>query len=60
MPVNESLREIFYLFLRYNQTDIKMKKSISGLLILVIIVVVLLLVISWGVGIYNKIVPMNE
>ncbi len=37
-----------------------MKKSISGLLILVIIVVVLLLVISWGVGIYNKIVPMNE
>ncbi|HNX84309.1 MAG: LemA family protein [Bacteroidales bacterium] len=37
-----------------------MKKSISGLVILVIIVVALLLLVSWGVGIYNKIVPMNE
>ena len=43
-----------------NQTERKMKKGISGLVVLVIIVVALLLVISWGVGIYNKIVPMNE
>lgn len=37
-----------------------MKKGISGLVILIIIVVAILLVVSWGVGIYNKIVPMNE
>jgi len=37
-----------------------MKKGISGLIVLIIIVVVLLLVVSWGVGIYNKIVPLNE
>ena len=37
-----------------------MKKGISGLIVLVIIVVALLLVVSWGVGIYNKIVPLNE
>lgn len=37
-----------------------MKKGISGLLVLVIVIVAILLVVSWGVGIYNKIVPMNE
>jgi len=55
-----SFQVIFYLFLKSNQTERKMKKGISGLVILIIIVVAILLVVSWGVGIYNKIVPMNE
>jgi len=54
------LKAIFCLFLRRNQTERKMKKSLSGVAIIVIIVVVLLLIVSWGVGIYNKIVPLNE
>ncbi|MEF3698731.1 LemA family protein [Desulfolutivibrio sp.] len=37
-----------------------MKKGISGLVVLIIIVVAILLIVSWGVGIYNKIVPLNE
>ncbi len=37
----------------------KNKKSGSTLTIITIVVIVLLLV-SWGVGIYNKIVPLNE
>jgi LemA protein len=57
---NASLQTIICLFLESNQTERKMKKGISGLVVLIIIVVALLLVISWGVGIYNKIVPMNE
>jgi LemA protein len=37
-----------------------MKKGISGIVIIIIILVAVLLFVSWGVGIYNKIVPMNE
>lgn len=36
------------------------KKPVSRIVIVVIVLVALLLFISWGVGIYNKIVPMNE
>lgn len=36
------------------------KKPVSGLIIAVIVIAAILLVVSWGVGIYNKIVPMNE
>lgn len=36
------------------------KKPIGVLVTVVIIIAAILLVISWGVGIYNKIVPMNE
>jgi LemA protein len=36
------------------------KKPVSRIVTVVIVLVALLLVISWGVGIYNKIVPMNE
>jgi LemA protein len=57
---NAFLGVIFCLFLESNQTERKMKKGISGLVVLIIIVVAILLVVSWGVGIYNKIVPMNE
>ncbi len=32
----------------------------KGIITLIAIVVIVLLIISWGVGIYNKIVPMNE
>jgi LemA protein len=60
-PLNKtSLRVIISLFLTSNQTERKMKKGISGLVVLIVIVVALLLVVSWGVGIYNKIVPLNE
>ncbi len=36
------------------------KKPISGIVTVVIVIVALLLIVSWGVRIYNKIVPMNE
>ncbi len=36
------------------------KKPVSRIVVVVIVLVALLLFISWGVGIYNKIVPMNE
>lgn len=36
------------------------KKPVNGLIIAVIVIAAILLVVSWGVGIYNKIVPMNE
>jgi LemA protein len=36
------------------------KKPVSRIVTVVIVLVALLLFISWGVGIYNKIVPMNE
>jgi LemA protein len=36
------------------------KKSGSRILNIVIVLVVILLLISWGVGVYNKIVTMNE
>jgi LemA protein len=36
------------------------KKGVSTLVTVIIIIVALFLVISWGVGIYNKMVPMNE
>ena len=32
----------------------------KGIITVIVIAVIVLLVISWGVGIYNKIVPMNE
>jgi LemA protein len=44
-----------------NQTNGKMeKKPVTGIVLVVIIIVALLLIVSWAVGIYNKIVPMNE
>ncbi|MDX9903588.1 MAG: LemA family protein [Bacteroidales bacterium] len=36
------------------------KKPLGRIGIIVIVLVVLLLIVSWGVGIYNKIIPMNE
>jgi len=36
------------------------KKPLGRIGIIVIILIVLLLIVSWGVGIYNKIIPMNE
>jgi LemA protein len=36
------------------------KKPVSRIVTVVIVLVALLLFISWGVGIYNKIVPLNE
>ncbi len=32
----------------------------KGIITVIVIAVIVLLIISWGVGIYNKIVPMNE
>ena len=32
----------------------------KGIITVIVIAVFALLIISWGVGIYNKIVPMNE
>lgn len=36
------------------------KKPLGRIGIIVIVLIVLLLIVSWGVGIYNKIIPMNE
>jgi LemA protein len=36
------------------------KKPVSGIVIVIVVIAVILLIISWGVGIYNKLVPMNE
>ncbi|MDX9772754.1 MAG: LemA family protein [Bacteroidales bacterium] len=36
------------------------KKPVSGIVTIIIVVAAILLIVSWGVGIYNKIVPMNE
>ena len=36
------------------------KKPLGRIGTIVIVLVVLLLIVSWGVGIYNKIIPMNE
>jgi LemA protein len=36
------------------------RKSGSRILTIVVVLVVILLIVAWGVGIYNKIVPMNE
>jgi LemA protein len=46
-----------FVNLTINQIDHKMKK---GILPVIVIVVIVLLIVSWAVGIYNKIVPMNE
>ncbi len=36
------------------------KKPLGRIGTIVIVLVVLLLIVSWGVGIYNRIIPMNE
>ena len=54
---NVSLSLIFFCNFDHNQINPKMKK---GIITVIVIAVLALLVISWGVGIYNKIVPMNE
>ncbi len=36
------------------------KKTVSGIVIVIVVIAGVLLIISWGVGIYNKLVPMNE
>ncbi len=56
-PCNGSSSLIFFCNFDHNQINLKMKK---GIITVIVIAVFALLVISWGVGIYNKIVPMNE
>jgi len=36
------------------------KKPVSRIITVIFVIAAILLVVSWGVGIYNKIVPMNE
>jgi len=36
------------------------KKSANKIITVVIVIAVIFLIVSWGVGIYNKIVPMSE
>jgi LemA protein len=36
------------------------KKPVRGIVIVIVVIAAILLIISWGVGIYNKLVPMNE
>ena len=36
------------------------KKPANKIITVIIVIVVILLIVSWGVGIYNKIVPLNE
>jgi LemA protein len=36
------------------------KKPANKIITVLIVIVIIFLIVSWGVGIYNKIVPMNE